>query len=92
MGHMKDFHIRIRNGGDDAINAVSELITYWIPVIERLPEHGSVVLAYYSKGSTRTAVYANDGLPSGPWSCEGDEDIDFGNVTHWMPLPPPPAP
>ena len=63
----------------------------WIPVIERLPEHGSVVLAYYSKGSTRTAVYANDGLPSGPWSCEGDEDIDFGNVTHWMPLPEPPA-
>lgn len=63
----------------------------WIPVSERLPENGSVVLAYYSKGSMETTVYANDGSPYGPWSCEGDEDIDFGNVTHWMPLPPPPA-
>ena len=26
MGHMKDFDIRIRNGGDDAIAAVSELM------------------------------------------------------------------
>lgn len=26
MGHMKDFDIRIRNGGDDAIAAVSEYV------------------------------------------------------------------
>lgn len=59
MGHIKDFDIRIRNGGDDAIAAVAELwetrekilfdITdaftkaRWIPVSERLPGKGLVL-------------------------------------------------
>lgn len=40
MGHMKDLDRRIRQGGDDAIAAVSELLPRWIPVSERLPEDG----------------------------------------------------
>lgn len=61
MGHMKDLDRRIRNGGDDAIAAVAELLesrekilsditdaftkARWIPVEERLPEDGEPVLA-----------------------------------------------
>jgi len=60
MGLMKDFDIRVRNGGDDAAGAVNELMAElqrrllelqvsmprWIPVTERLPEDESQVLVY----------------------------------------------
>jgi len=61
MASMKDFEIRIRDGGDDAVAAMTELwemrekilfdITdaftraRWIPVSERLPEVNATVLA-----------------------------------------------
>lgn len=38
MGHMKDFDIRIRQGGDDAIAAVGELVRQQEAEIERLRE------------------------------------------------------
>jgi hypothetical protein len=38
MGHMKDYDLRIRQGGDDAIAAVSELIREQEAEIERLRE------------------------------------------------------
>ena len=46
MSRMKDFDIRIRQGGDDAIAAVGELMPRWIPVSERMPEEGERVLFY----------------------------------------------
>ena len=85
MGAMKDFDRRIRQGGDDAIAAVSELLAgRWIPVDERLPPDGVLVFAY---GKRAEYGFRRDGQ----WV-----DTLYGGVlangpTHWMPLPDPPA-
>lgn len=98
MGIMKDFDIRIRNGGDDAAGAVNELMAElqrrlmelqaslprWIPVTERLPEDGVLVFAYGKR--------AGYGFRRGGWWI----DTLYGGVlangpTHWMPLPAPPT-
>lgn len=84
MGHMKDFDIRIRNGGDDAIEAVSELMPQWIPVSERLPDDRVRVLACYD-GRVVTAE-----LFEGLWHWIEGKTFTT-HVTHWMPLPEPPA-
>ena len=96
MGHMKEFDLRIRQGGDDAIAAVSELLEgRWIPVSERLPietplepemdYHDVWVLACH-RGEVCEAMFAR--------TKDGDywQVPDFGEVTptHWMPLPEPP--
>ena len=133
MGHMKDFDIRIRNGGDDAIAAVSEYVAAlritaaerqaievacedlrhqeevatlrgllqrmdcaqsprWIPVSERLPEEGEVVLAYLPKQiDVESGVYA--AMLSKLQTLKGTFSTSFGfgfEATHWMPLPEPP--
>ena len=79
MGYMKDFDRRIRQGGDDAVRAALEyaltVAARWIPVEERLPEEGQVVLLYYGGDTDPIAVGKYLGL---------------GGVTHWMPLPEPP--
>ena len=84
MGHMKDLDRRIRQGGDDAIAAVSELLPRWIPVSEMLPPDEVVVLAYRNRceyGFRRDGVWI---------------DTLYGGVlgngpSHWMPLPEPPS-
>ena len=107
MGLMKDFDIRIHNGGDDAAGAVNELMAElqrrllelqvsmprWIPVMERLPQPGQQVLA---------------AIPPRGWNEENPaliETLDYEQngfyswkddewtkgVTHWMPLPAPPT-
>jgi hypothetical protein len=67
----------------------------WIPVKERLPEEGQMVIF---TGPTNRQP---SGVSCGVFSCIGDDESVFrcGNwvtelqcVTHWMPLPPPPAP
>jgi hypothetical protein len=87
MGMMKTFDIRIRNGGDDAIQAVTELIDMerhntairvgmecrkWIPVDERLPKDRAEVLLHYDDGSMEVGKYTG-----------------LGAVIAWMPLPEP---
>ena len=132
MGHMKDFDRRIRQGGDDAIAAVSEYVEElegevasaracaemmlqgtgqklgeelarrvmdehypprWIPVGERLPEEGVVVLAYLPKqADVEGGVYA--AMLSKLQTLRGTFSTSFGfgfEATHWMPLPAPPA-
>ena len=107
MGIMKDFDIRIRNGGDDAAGAVNELMAElqrrllelqasmprWIPVTERLPEEGVVVLAFLPKqGDVEGGVYA--AMLSGLQTLKGTFSTSFGfgfEATHWMPLPAPPT-
>jgi hypothetical protein len=67
----------------------------WIPVTERLPEEGNIVMAYQpipswmksGNGWIRIAVYTGKG--------EWREEAEYHNrmtlpVTHWMPLPEPP--
>ena len=132
MGHMKDFDRRIRQGGDDAIAAVSEYVKElegevasaracadmmlqgtgqklgeelarrvmdehypprWIPVGERLPEEGVVVLAYLPKqADVESGVYA--AMLSKLQTLKGTFSTSFGfgfKATHWMPLPSPPG-
>lgn len=69
---------------------ISNGVTFqrWIPVTERLPENGKVVLVYGKRGGIYTAwcnrLYKNPGwhkLNSKSHYCE---------PTHWMPLPEPP--
>jgi hypothetical protein len=89
MGHMKDLDRRIRQGGDDAIAAVGELLPRWISVEERLPDRYVRVLAFvqcephdhpHAIGFLgATSLWSLDGI------CEPSEEI-----THWMLLPEPP--
>lgn len=98
MGLMKDFDIRIRNGGDEAAGAVNELMAelqrrlldlqasmpQWIPATDRLPPDGVLVLAYRGRCDYG---FRRDGQ----WI-----DTLYGGVlangpTHWMPLPAPPT-
>jgi hypothetical protein len=83
MGRMKEFDLRIRQGGDDAIAAVSELLPRWIPVSERLPQRGEKVLAF----DPMMPIIQSARLTNEDWECEG---LDFLKPTHWMPLPEPP--
>ena len=57
----------------------------WISVKEQLPEENHAVLIYYDKHMIEAMFFDGDwGLPNGDW-------IMGHTVSHWMPLPPPPA-
>lgn len=64
----------------------------WIPVTERLPEEGVVVLAYLPKqADVEGGVYA--AMLSKLQTLRGTFSTSFGfgfEATHWMPLPAPP--
>jgi hypothetical protein len=64
----------------------------WIPVQERLPEEGVVVLAYLPKqADVESGVYA--AMLSKLQTLKGTFSTSFGfgfEATHWMPLPEPP--
>ena len=64
----------------------------WIPVEERLPEEGVVVLAYLPKqADIESGVYA--AMLSKLQTLKGTFSTSFGfgfEATHWMPLPEPP--
>ena len=102
MGHMKDLLITIYNGGDEAVAAVEamskdwraqleqaadEIERLWIPVIERMPEHGVWVLWFNKSWSCQLVVAKRDG-ESLDWG--GDLCGTLHGFTHWMPLPEPP--
>jgi hypothetical protein len=85
MGRMKDFDIRIRNGGDDAIAAVNELIHSWIPVSTRKPDDDVLVLGYWPASPfggepAIDIVFRRDGKWSG-------SELVKSPPTHWMLLP-----
>lgn len=102
MGIMKDFDIRIRSGGDDAVGAVNELIAElhrrllelqdsmprWIPVTERLPANRQRLIAFFPSEieSVGEATFRND--EENRWLTEHGSWFE---ATHWMPLPAPPA-
>lgn len=67
--------------------------TGWVRVSERLPNDGDMVFVYNGSMAT-VANYSADPDEGGPWTdrvqgCAQIEDED--EVTHWMPLPTPPA-
>jgi hypothetical protein len=94
---MEDVFEQLKAIASEVVSAkIEELKTknpWWIPVSERLPDRGEWVLAYgprYShivaecdRGEWRS-VYM-DSETGEPWLREA------GMVTHWMPLPKPPA-
>lgn len=61
----------------------------WFSVSERLPEHGQEVLCACRAGIYEVLKYV-DGI-SGPWYKDSRHVYMKGFVTHWMPLPEPPA-
>ena len=90
MGYMKQLDIRIRNGGDDAIAAVSELMPQWISVSERLPNHREWVLVCHDAPNKSAEIGKLVGeftwelkSPVGGWTTS--------LISHWMPLPAPPT-
>lgn len=97
MGIMKDYDRRIRQGGDDAIAALSEYVAAveprWIPVGEQLPKEGQQVL------TARRLPEWTDEMPSLISThdyerigfCDEDDGQPCCLVTHWMPLPEPPC-
>ena len=58
----------------------------WISVKERLPDEKTFVMA--SDGRETIMLYFRNGT-FGIKTIKGD--VDAKNITHWMPLPPPPA-
>jgi hypothetical protein len=85
MGRMKQIEAYIRMGGDDAMEAVSQLLPRWIPVEERLPEMdervmiGNATDGWVTVGSRQlTGAYHH-------W--DGDDHEELCEPTHWMPLP-----
>ena len=60
----------------------------WIPVTERLPEHGDVVICFMKFGEHRILQWDN---VSSLWLGYGHgDDWQKADVTHWMPLHQPP--
>lgn len=60
----------------------------WIPVKERLPEHGDVVLCFMKFWEHRILQWDN---VSSLWLGYGHgDDWQKADVTNWMPLPEPP--
>jgi hypothetical protein len=72
----------------------------WISVKDKLPKEGSQVLVVWTitfldiVEQFREVAYFYTNRITGKWyfehSCP-DGQIKITNVTHWMPLPPPPA-
>ena len=62
----------------------------WVPVSERLPEEFATVLVVISTPSGSHVSFMSRHAQDGFWQ-HADGDIDEINVTHWMPLPEPPA-
>ncbi len=60
-------------------------IQKWIPVTERLPESGKIVLVYGSRGGIYTA-YCNRRYQNVGWHKMNSKS-HYCNPTHWMPLP-----
>lgn len=89
MGYMKDLDRRIRQGGDDAMAAVGELLPRWIPVSERLPDDDLEMVLLTDGEWVTFGRQSGDG-----WYVEESAEAlgprELSRFTHWMPLPEPP--
>ena len=60
----------------------------WVRVEDRLPEHGTDILAWGKSIKKVTPCWYSSS--SETWYLDDDEILDLIGVTHWMPLPKPP--
>jgi hypothetical protein len=78
---------------DDAKRRIANMSGAWIPVTERLPEEGVVVLAFLPRqGDVESGVFA--AVLSELQTLKGTFSTSFGfgfEASHWMPLPAPPT-
>lgn len=74
----------------EAAEAIEELSKPgWIPVTDRLPGTGEIVLVYGKRGGIYTAEHnRNARWPGSFWKLNGKSH--HCEPTHWMPLPEPP--
>ncbi len=61
----------------------------WVPVTDRLPEDGVDVLAVDCEGYTGIGSFRRQPYSRWAWRSTG---LPAEDVTHWQPLPEPPAP
>ena len=79
----------------DPIEAVADYlldsgvtVQEWISVTERLPEKGEEVLVFDTRENWTGFAWLR---PDETWTALGfDFPLDLGEVTHWMPMTPPP--
>jgi len=94
MGHMKNLDIVLRNGGQEAVDAVNRMaadieamMPRWIPAGERLPDEYEVVMVGWAGRRDIGKGYLLNGKWHDPLVCKPD----VNPPTHWMPLPEHPA-
>ena len=58
----------------------------WIPVCERVPESGKDVVLVALRWGEVDVGWCEDGV----WGSEFVNKYEYGEATHWMPLPEPP--
>lgn len=73
----------------DHLLANGVTVQRWIPVTERLPVEGVLVLAAHDDGVVRIGSSRGDYFPS-VVSRTHTKAFGIAEVTHWMPLPEPP--
>ena len=81
----EDFHLNMF-----VTNLLSHGVTVqeWVSVTERLPEKGEEVLVFDTRENWTGFAWLR---PDETWTALGfDFPFGLGEVTHWMPLPPPP--
>jgi hypothetical protein len=92
MGRMKQIEAYIRMGGDDAMEAVSQLLPRWIPVGERLPDAADAYLVVCDEQEDGEQIVVSTGQYEGDghWTPDYNHMLPSYVVTHWMPPPEPP--
>jgi hypothetical protein len=70
----------------------------WIPVTQRMPEPGQTVLCYWPRtdsgpleGWQFATAQCWPGSSVATWHNPEDDEDDYAEPSHWMPLPPPPS-
>ena len=80
---------------EESLRRLWEKVPRWIPVSERLPGEGERVLFFVSRENDAYAgVWAGEYLQAfNLWAYDLKQEKGWGSafVTHWMPLPEPPA-
>jgi hypothetical protein len=82
-------HVPVMLRAADAIEQLSKPGYRWVPVSEKLPQSGQFV-AVMTVDDGALGVHYNPQTPSHPWVGNLNDFVPE-EVTHWMPLPEPPA-